>query len=176
MGFLLPAMTQEKLDNQRDVVKNERRQSYENRPYGLVHETLLGALYPAGHPYSLADDRLDGGPHGARRSRTWRASSAAGTARTTPRWRSAATFESAARARARRALVRRAPDRPAGRAARAEPADCSRRSACARGPRAAAAAHAVLADGRDGAPDEAALDFLADVLSANRRRCSTARS
>jgi zinc protease len=52
MGFLLPAMTQEKLDNQRDVVMNERRQSYENRPYGLVHETLLAALYPEGHPYS----------------------------------------------------------------------------------------------------------------------------
>jgi zinc protease len=52
MGFLLPAMTQAKLDNQRDVVMNERRQSYENKPYGLVHETLLGALYPAGHPYS----------------------------------------------------------------------------------------------------------------------------
>ena len=33
MGFLLPAVTQEKLDNQRDVVKNERRQNYENRPY-----------------------------------------------------------------------------------------------------------------------------------------------
>src|SRR5262245_3027878 len=52
MGFLLPAMTQEKLDNQRDVVMNERRQSYENRPYGLVHEAVLTALYPAGHPYS----------------------------------------------------------------------------------------------------------------------------
>ncbi len=52
MGFLLPAMTQEKLDNQRDVVRNERRQSYENRPYGLVHETTLGLLYAAGHPYS----------------------------------------------------------------------------------------------------------------------------
>jgi zinc protease len=52
MGFLLPAMTQEKLDNQRDVVMNERRQSYENQPYGLVHETLLAALYPSGHPYS----------------------------------------------------------------------------------------------------------------------------
>src|SRR5262245_16686987 len=52
MGFLLPAMTQAKLDNQRDVVSNERRQSYENRPYGLVHETLLAALYPPSHPYS----------------------------------------------------------------------------------------------------------------------------
>ena len=52
MGFLLPAMTQAKLDNQRDVVKNERRQSYENRPYGLVHETILAALYPPNYPYS----------------------------------------------------------------------------------------------------------------------------
>ncbi|MGA2255490.1 MAG: pitrilysin family protein, partial [Thermoguttaceae bacterium] len=52
MGFLLPAMTQAKLDNQRDVVKNERRQSYENRPYGLVHETILAALYRPNHPYS----------------------------------------------------------------------------------------------------------------------------
>ena len=52
MGFLLPAMTQEKLDNQREVVKNERRQNYENRPYGLVYETLARNLYPHGHPYS----------------------------------------------------------------------------------------------------------------------------
>ena len=52
MGFLLPAMTQEKLDNQRDVVKNERRQSYENRPYGLAYETILAAMYPPDHPYS----------------------------------------------------------------------------------------------------------------------------
>jgi len=52
MGFLLPAMTQEKLDNQRDVVMNERRQSYESRPYGLVYENVLGALYPSRHPYS----------------------------------------------------------------------------------------------------------------------------
>jgi len=52
MGFLLPAMTQAKLDNQRSVVKNERRQSFENRPYGLVYETYLAALYPPVHPYS----------------------------------------------------------------------------------------------------------------------------
>ena len=52
MGFLLPAMTQEKLDNQRDVVRNERRQSYENRPYGLVYEVLLAGTYPPDHPYS----------------------------------------------------------------------------------------------------------------------------
>ncbi len=52
MGFLLPAMTQARLDNQRDVVRNERRQSYENRPYGLTYETMLAALYPPEHPYS----------------------------------------------------------------------------------------------------------------------------
>ena len=51
MGFLLPAMTQEKLDNQRDVVKNERRQTVDNVPYGQAEEALLQALYPADHPY-----------------------------------------------------------------------------------------------------------------------------
>ncbi len=51
MGFLLPAMDQAKLDNQRDVVKNERRQTVENEPYGVAEEALLGALYPQGHPY-----------------------------------------------------------------------------------------------------------------------------
>jgi zinc protease len=44
-------MDQHKLDVQRDVVKNERRQSYENQPYGLAWETVSAALYPAGHPY-----------------------------------------------------------------------------------------------------------------------------
>jgi zinc protease len=52
MGWLPAAMTQEKLDNQRSVVINERRQSYENRPYGLANEHLLAALYAPDHPYS----------------------------------------------------------------------------------------------------------------------------
>jgi zinc protease len=52
MGFLLPAMTQEKLDNQRDVVKNERRQNVDNQPYGTSFEKIAKALYPDGHPYS----------------------------------------------------------------------------------------------------------------------------
>ncbi len=51
MGWFLPAITQAKLDNQRGVVKNERRQSYENRPYGLATETVLGSAFPVGHPY-----------------------------------------------------------------------------------------------------------------------------
>jgi zinc protease len=44
-------MDQAKLDNQREVVKNERRQTLENEPYGVAEEALLEALYPAGHPY-----------------------------------------------------------------------------------------------------------------------------
>jgi zinc protease len=52
MGWLLPTMDQAKLDAQRDVVKNERRQSYDNQPYGRAYETIIGALYPKGHPYS----------------------------------------------------------------------------------------------------------------------------
>jgi zinc protease len=52
MGFLLDAMSPAKVDGQRDVVKNERRQSYENRPYGKVFDVLPGALFPKGHPYS----------------------------------------------------------------------------------------------------------------------------
>jgi zinc protease len=52
MGFLLPEITPEKVDLQRGVVQNERRQSYENQPYGLASENILSRLYPAGHPYS----------------------------------------------------------------------------------------------------------------------------
>ena len=51
MGFLLPALTMGKLDNQRDVVKNERRQRVDNQPYGQSYEKLLEAVYPEGHPY-----------------------------------------------------------------------------------------------------------------------------
>jgi predicted Zn-dependent peptidase len=51
MGFLLPAMTQEKLDNQRDVVKNERRWSVDNQPYGTWDEKLQELVYPEDHPY-----------------------------------------------------------------------------------------------------------------------------
>jgi len=51
MGYLLDSMTPKTVDAQRDVVKNERRQSYENRPYGMA-EILIGEmLYPPGHPY-----------------------------------------------------------------------------------------------------------------------------
>jgi zinc protease len=52
MGRLLPTLDQAKLDLQRDVVKNERRERYDNRPYGRANETISAALYPPGHPYS----------------------------------------------------------------------------------------------------------------------------
>src|SRR5262245_56331253 len=51
MGHLAPAMTQEKLDNQRDVVKNERRWRVDNQPYGDWDERLQMMLYPPEHPY-----------------------------------------------------------------------------------------------------------------------------
>jgi zinc protease len=51
MGYLLPALTEAKFSNQRDVVLNERRQNYENRPYGLAPMALLAALFPDDHPY-----------------------------------------------------------------------------------------------------------------------------
>ena len=51
LASLLPAMTQVKLDNQRDVVKNERRLSYDNQPYGSWLEKLQALLFPDGHPY-----------------------------------------------------------------------------------------------------------------------------
>ncbi len=68
MGFLLPALTDAKFENQREVVLNERRQNYENRPYGFAGMAMMAALYPPDHPYSwmtigAADDiraaRLD---------------------------------------------------------------------------------------------------------------------
>lgn len=52
MGNLLDAMTQEKLDNQRDVVKNERRQRVDNQPYGTAFEKIGEIMYPKGHPYN----------------------------------------------------------------------------------------------------------------------------
>lgn len=51
MGYLLDSMTPRRVDGQRDVVKNERRQSYENRPYGMADLELSAMLYPEGHPY-----------------------------------------------------------------------------------------------------------------------------
>lgn len=51
MGTLLTALTDENFDNQREVVKEEKRQRYDNVPYGDVFELICGQAFPAGHPY-----------------------------------------------------------------------------------------------------------------------------
>src|SRR3989475_6328586 len=51
MGYLLDTMSPQVVDAERDVVKNERRQSIENRPYGVADEVLGAMLFPEGHPY-----------------------------------------------------------------------------------------------------------------------------
>jgi zinc protease len=51
LATLADAIDKAKLDNQRDVVKNERRQSYENQPYGRAYKLLLGTMFPVDHPY-----------------------------------------------------------------------------------------------------------------------------
>ncbi len=51
MGWLVPALTAERFETEREVVLNERRQSYDNRPYGLAGFALSEAIYPADHPY-----------------------------------------------------------------------------------------------------------------------------
>ncbi len=52
MAYLIDAMSPKTVDAQRDVVKNERRQSYENAPYGMASIEIAQMLYPKGHPYS----------------------------------------------------------------------------------------------------------------------------
>ncbi|MFI5206518.1 MAG: M16 family metallopeptidase [Gemmatimonadales bacterium] len=52
MGYLIPEITPDKVNLQRGVVENERRQRVDNQPYGLAEENILSRLYPAGHPYS----------------------------------------------------------------------------------------------------------------------------
>jgi len=52
MGFLLDALDVQKLNAQRDIVKNERREGVDNQPYGRVDEIIAEAMYPKGHPYS----------------------------------------------------------------------------------------------------------------------------
>jgi len=51
MGYLLDVLDQKKLSNQQDVVRNERRQSFENQPYGIVEEAMFHQLFPKNHPY-----------------------------------------------------------------------------------------------------------------------------
>ncbi|MCH9028366.1 MAG: insulinase family protein [Bacteroidetes bacterium] len=52
MGFLLPTVTQESFENQQEVVQNEKRQSYDNRPYGHTNYVIDKLMYPDNHPYN----------------------------------------------------------------------------------------------------------------------------
>src|SRR5262249_2533493 len=52
LATLLDALTQAKLDNQREVVRNERRQSYDNVPYGRWYKLMVENVFPPAHPYS----------------------------------------------------------------------------------------------------------------------------
>ena len=54
LGYMIDEVDSVALANQQDVVRNERRQSFENRPYGIVDETVYQTLFPAGHPYRAA--------------------------------------------------------------------------------------------------------------------------
>ena len=91
MGFLLDTLDLAKLNAQRDIVKNERRQSVDNQPYGRAGEISRQATYPASHPVLVGRDRQHGGSRRPRRKRTSRASSGCTTRRTTPSSRSSAT-------------------------------------------------------------------------------------
>ena len=99
MGFLLPALTDAKFSNQRDVVLNERRQNYENRPYGLAPMAMLAALFPPDHPYhwTTIGEIADLQRRQARRRA--RVLQHATTTRPTRRWRSPATSTPTRRSR-----------------------------------------------------------------------------
>ena len=99
MGYLLDTMTPQTVDAQRDVVKNERRQSVENRPYGMADVVLDEMLYPEGPSVSLAGHRLHAGPHRRQLRRRGRVLQDATTRRRTRAWSSPATSTRPRRAR-----------------------------------------------------------------------------
>ena len=99
MGYLLPALTEAKFANQRDVVLNERRQNYENRPYGRAAMAMLAGALSARSSVSLADHRQRRRParDDARRSEgVFRART---ITRAMPRWRLRARSNPRARLR-----------------------------------------------------------------------------
>ena len=149
MGYLLPALTREKFENQRDVVLNERRQNYENRPYGLAGHRDLGGAVSAGSSLPLGDDRI--GRRSARdvarrRPRVLRHLLPSGQRLAGARRR----HRCRRRLRSRRAVLRRYPagSEAAAGAAHAVPANAAS-AAAVRGSRRAAAALSGVAFGGD---------------------------
>ena len=142
MGYLLPALTDAKFANQRDVVLNERRQNYENRPYGLAAMAMLAALFPPDHPYhwmTIGVRRRSAGGEARRGARVLR------DATTIPANASLAIAgdidPETRRSRSRNGTSARFPPGPRVARRRAGAADADRRpAAVARGSRRAAAA------------------------------------
>ncbi len=168
MGFLLPEITAEKVDVQRGVVQNERRQSYENRPYGLAEENILERLYPADHPYhwpvigSMADLRAATIDDVRRFFRTYY----------TPNNATLAIAGDISARDARQLVERYFGDIPRGPAVTRRPPPAMRPTGVVRAaiedrvqvPRVYNAWHTVKAF----APDDAALDVVANVLAGGR--------
>ena len=166
MGFLLPALTQAKLDNQRDVVKNERRQRVDNVPYGQSMERdARRALYPPDHPYhhSVIGSMADLSAASLRRRLGLLPDVL--HARTTPAWPSPATSTRRGQA-AGREVLRPDPRRPRN-VPRLTPkvptlAEPKHLTMTDRVP--LARAQLVWPTVARGDPDEPALDILAAVL------------
>jgi zinc protease len=167
MGYLLPALTAHKFDNQRDVVLNERRQNYENRPYGLASMALVASLYPPEPSVPLADDRRGRGPPRRAARRGARvlpdvlppAERLAGAGRRFRHRRGAAAGE-------RYFGLDPGATAPWSPRSRPRPLDAERR--CARGPRRVAAALHGLALAGDVRPGDAELDLVAEVLATGK--------
>ena len=170
MGYLLPALTEQKFQNQRDVVLNERRQNYENRPYGFAGMALVAALYPPDHPYHwlTIGEAAD-----------LRAARARRRARVLPDLLSAAQRVAGARRRrrhgrragARRALLRidrcgrrrrRRSTWPPRRTAAAKCACCSRIASSCRACTSPGTRPALFADG------DAEMDLVAELLAGSK--------
>ena len=171
MGYLLPALTDAKFQNQRDVVLNERRQNYENRPYGFAGMAIVAALYPPDHPYHWLTIGEAGGSSRRARSTTCARSSRPTTGRATRRSRSPATSTPTTRSRSssdyfgstRAGRGAAAGRRRAPRAARpARCACCSRIASSCRGSTWPGTRPALFADG------DAELDLVAEVLAGSK--------
>ena len=113
MGTLLDALSQENLDNQREVVKNEKRWSYDNRPYGSWNEKLQAPPLPARASRTTTRRSARWRTSTRRRSRTSASSSGPTTRRTTRSCRSSATSTRPTVRALGRALLRRHPGEPA---------------------------------------------------------------
>ena len=113
MGYLLPALTRERFETQRDVVLNERRQNYENRPYGMAMMAITVGAVSARPSVSLDDDRRRPTTFGRCSSRTCRRSSAPTTIPSNASLVLAGDIDTDARVRSGRAVLRRAAARHA---------------------------------------------------------------